>query len=276
VGGKKYVQKDHMESVLFIGIDSYEKPSGNSYVNGQQADLLMLVVLDHQARTYTSLQINRDTMAAFQTLGVTGENGGMITAQIAMSHAYGTGENDSSRNTTKAVSNLLFDTEIPHFATIRMSAISTLNDAVGGVTLELMDDFSMLDGSFKKGETVTLNGEQATAYVQYRGQLEDSTNISRMKRQRQYMTAWMSALQASLEKDKDFITRTSLKIADDFISDMDAEKLDELANCLTTYTSCGILDIPGDSVKGEQFMEFHVDDDALQQMVLELFWTSAE
>ena len=276
VDGKKYVLKDQVESILFIGIDSYEKPSTNSYVNGQQADLLMLLVLDHQNKTYTSLQINRDTMASFQMLGVTGENGGMTTAQIALSHAYGTGQNDSSRNTTKAVSNLLFNTEIPHFATIRMSAIATLNDAVGGVTVELLDDFDMLNSSFVKGETVTLNGEQATAYVQYRGQLEDSTNISRMARQRQYMTAWLSALKTTLEMDKNFIANTSLKIADDFISDMTVEKLDELADCFLTYTSCGILEIAGESVKGDEYMEFHVDDAALQKQVLELFWECME
>lgn len=276
VNGEKYVLKDNIQSVLFLGIDSYETSPSQSYVNGQQADLLMLLVLDHESQAYTMLQINRDTMATFQTLGVTGENGGSTTAQIALSHAYGTGANDSSRNTTKAVSNLLYGVEIPHFATIRMSAIPALNDAVGGVTVELLDDFTVLDSSFTKGATVTLTGEQATAYVQYRGQLEDSTNVSRMARQRQYMAAWATQLETALQQDEHFVSSTMLTVADDMITDMTAEQMEALADCFSTYTSGGILQIAGESVKGEDYMEFHVDEEALQKQVLELFYTRVE
>ncbi len=276
VNGEKYVLKDQVESVLFLGIDSYEGASSQAYVNGQQADLLMLLVLDHEAKAYTVLQINRDTMATFQTLGVTGENGGSITAQIALSHAYGTGANDSSRNTTKAVSNLLYGVEIPHFVTIRMSAIATLNDAVGGVTLELLDDFTMLDSSFTKGATVTLNGEQATAYVQYRGQLEDSTNTTRMARQRQYISAWTSQLETALQQDDSFVSTTMLSVSEDLITDMSVDEMNALADYFSNYTSNGIAQIAGESVKGEEYMEFHVDEDALQKQVLELFYTRVE
>ncbi len=276
VDGEKYAQNEQVEAVLFLGIDSYETALTDTYMNGQQADLLMLLVLNHQSRSYTVLQINRDTIASFQTLGVTGENGGTTTAQIALSHAYGTGANDSSRNTTKAVSNLLYGVDISHFATIRMDAISVLNDAVGGVELELLDDFSSLDPSFVKGATVTLKGENATAYVQYRGQLENNTNISRMQRQRQYISAWSSQLKNALESDDSFVSSVALDIADSLITDLSVDQMNALGEYFTEYRSDGIAEVVGESVMGDEFMEFHVDEDALQKQVLNLFYTKID
>ena len=276
VNGEKFALNDQVEALLFLGIDSYETATSDTYLNGQQADLLMLLVLDHQSRSYTVLQINRDTIASFQTLGVTGESGGTTTAQIALSHAYGTGANDSSRNTVKAVSNLLYGVDIPHFATIRMNAVPILNDAVGGVTLELLDDFTDLDPSFTKGSTVTLMGEQATAYVQYRVQLENNTNVSRMERQRQYMSAWTSQLRDALKQDDNFASSVALDIADSLITDLSVDQLNALGDYFSEYTSNGIVEVVGDSVQGEEYTEFHVDEKALQQQVLDLFYTRVE
>lgn len=276
VDGDKYTLKDNVESVLFIGVDTYETEAAQSYINGQQADLLMLLVLDHADQSYTVMQLNRDTMTQIKTLGVTGESSGTITAQLALAHAYGTGQNDSSRNTVKAVSNLLYGVDIAHYATIRMNAIPVLNDAVGGVTVELLDDFTDLDSAFTKGATVTLSGDQATAYVQYRSQLENNTNISRMARQKQYMTAWSAQLKVSLEQDESFVSATVMEISDDLISDLTVEQMNKLAGCFETYASKGILEVAGESVQGEEFMEFHVDEEALQQQVLDLFYAKVE
>ncbi len=276
VDGQKYARNEQVEALLFLGIDSYETEASDTYLNGQQADLLMLLVLNHQSRSYTVLQINRDTMASFQTLGVTGENGGTTTAQIAMSHAYGTGANDSSRNTVKAVSNLLYGVNIPHFATIRMNAISVLNDAVDGVEVELLDDFTSLDPSFVKGAVVTLKGDQATAYVQYRVQLENNTNTSRMQRQQQYVSAWSSRLRDKLESDDRFVSSVAMDIADGLVTDLSVDQMNTLGDYFTDYTSNGIVDIAGDSVKGETYMEFHVDEEALQKQVLDLFYTKID
>ena len=276
VDGEKYALNKQVEAVLFLGIDSYETTPTDMYLNGQQADLLMLLVLNHQTRSYTVLQINRDTVASFRTLGVTGDNGGMMTAPLALSHAYGTGANDSSRNTTKAVSNLLYGVDIPHFATIRMNAISVLNDAVGGVEVELLDDFTVLDPSFTKGACVTLKGEQAVAYVQYRAQLENNTNLDRMKRQQQYMSAWASQLRNKLATDDRFVSSVAMDIADSLVTDLSVDQMNALGEYFTEYTSNGILDVAGESVKGKEYMEFHVDEEALQKQVLDLFYTKAD
>ncbi len=273
VDGKKYTLKENIQSLMFIGIDSYESISSEMYINDRQADFLTLLILDHANKSYSALQINRDTMTRIQTIGLTGENGGSTVAQIALAHAYGTGTKDSSRNTVKAASNLLYGVNIPHYITLPMNSVSVLNDAVGGVSVELLDDFTVLDPAFKKGETVTLKGEQATAYVRYRGELEDSTNIARMARQRQYIAAWMQNLEDAMQKDENFSSRLALDISDDLISDLTVDQLSELSECFMDYEFNGVLEIAGESKQGEKYMEFYVDEDALQKQVLDLFYT---
>ena len=88
--GKGYSRKKKIESVLFLGIDSYGEAverEGNS--NNDQADVLMLVVIDHENKSYNVLQINRDTITAIPMIGTTGDRLGTTLAQIALSHTYG-------------------------------------------------------------------------------------------------------------------------------------------------------------------------------------------
>ena len=270
--GQKYTPKTNVESVLFLGVDEDELSISDTNVNGTQADLLMLYVLDHDEKSYTGVQINRDTIVKFNTIGLNNQANSSIKAQIALSHAFGTGGEDSSRNTLDAVSKLFFNMKLDHFYTIRMNAIPILNDAVGGVTVELLDDFSSLDPAYTKGATVTLKGDQATAYVQYRAQLEDSSNVSRMERQKQYMSAWTSLFFEKFNTDEDFVISAFKGIADYMQTDMSVNTLDELADDFSSYKSMGVLNIAGDPpVKGEAHMEFYPDEAALQELFIDLF-----
>ena len=58
----------------------------------------------------------------------------------------------------KAVSNLLFGIEINHYLSFTMDAVALVNDLVGGVQVEVLDDLTFLDPALRKGETVTLKG----------------------------------------------------------------------------------------------------------------------
>ena len=54
-----------------------------------------------------------------------------------------------------------------YYISMNMDAIAILNDAVGGVTVNVTDDFSAVDPSITKGE-VTLKGDQALTFIQTR------------------------------------------------------------------------------------------------------------
>ena len=183
--GTAYARREDLETVLLLGVDKFEGETPEGYVNNQQADFLLLLVMDKQHETCTPIQLNRDTMTQIQILGVTGEPAGTFTGQLALAHTYGSGEEDSCENTVLAVENLLYGVGIDHYVSLTMDGVALLNDLVGGVTVEVLDDFSGIDDSLVQGETVTLKGQQALTYVRSRGGMEDSSNLHRMERQRQ-------------------------------------------------------------------------------------------
>ena len=274
--GTAYAKKENLETVLLLGVDKFEGETPEGYINNQQADFLLLLVMDKQHETCTPIQLNRDTMTQIQILGVTGEPAGTFTGQLALAHTYGSGEEDSCENTVLAVENLLYSVEIDHYVSMTMDGVALLNDLVGGVTLEVLDDFSGVDGTLVQGETVTLKGQQALTYVRSRGGLEDSSNLHRMERQRQYLAALQQQLKAAVQQEDGFTLDALLQLNEYMVSDCTVNQLSELGDSLATYQVSDILTTPGDAQEGEEFMEFTVDESALQQLVMDVFYEPVE
>ena len=271
--GAWYALRDDLETVLLLGVDEFEEESsGGGYRNTQQADFLMLLIFDTDDETFTALHLNRDTMTDIQILGVNGAVAGTTNAQLALAHTYGSGAEDSCRNTVTAVSNLLYGMEIDHYISLTMDAVAILNDLVGGVTVEILDDFSDVDASLVQGETVTLRGSQALTYVRTRLGLEDSSNLHRMERQRQYLTALLGQLQSAIAGDTSFSLSTILEISEYLVSDCTITQLSDLANSMGIYDMEAVYTIDGEAVEGDVYMEYYVDEEALQDLILELFY----
>lgn len=274
--GTAYAKKEGLETVLLLGVDKFEGETPEGYINNQQADFLLLLVMDKQHETCTPIQLNRDTMTQIQILGVTGEPAGTFTGQLALAHTYGSGEEDSCENTVLAVEILLYGMEIDHYVSLTMDGVALLNDLVGGVTVEVLDDFSGIDDSLVQGEIVTLQGQQALTYVRSRGGLEDSSNLHRMERQRQYLAALQQQLKAAVQQEDGFTLDALLQLNEYLVSDCTVEQLSDLGDSLATYQVGGILTTPGEAQEGEEFMEFTVNEAALQQLVMDVFYEPVE
>lgn len=274
--GTAYAKKEDLETVLLLGVDKFEGETPEGYLNNQQADFLLLLVMDKQNETCTPIQLNRDTMTQIRILGVTGEPAGTTTGQLALAHTYGSGEEDSCENTALAVSNLLYGMEIDHYVSLTMDGVALLNDLVGGVTVEVLDDFSGIDDSLMQGEIVTLKGQQALTYVRSRGGMEDSSNLHRMERQRQYLAALQQQLKAAVRQEDGFTLDALLQLNEYMVSDCTVDQLSDLGDSLAAYQVSDILTTPGDAQEGEEFIEFTVDEAALQQLVMDVFYEPVE
>lgn len=274
--GTAYAKRENLETVLLLGVDKFEGETPEGYVNNQQADFLLLLVMDKENETCTPIQLNRDTMTQIQILGVTGEPAGTFTGQLALAHTYGSGEEDSCENTVLAVKNLLYGVGIDHYVSLTMDGVALLNDLVGGVTVEVLDDFSGIDDSLVLGETVTLKGQQALTYVRSRGGMEDSSNLRRMERQRQYLASLQQQLKAAVQQEDGFTLDALLQLNEYMVSDCTVNQLSDLGDSLAAYQVSDILTTPGDAQEGEEFMEFTVDEDALQQLVMDVFYEPVE
>ena len=273
--GQWYVMRENIETVLVIGLDTADNTDPDkheTFENDARADFLMLLIIDRNNETIRALHINRDTMADIPVLGVGGQVIGTTNAQLALAHTYGSGRMDSCINTATAVSVYLYDTPIDHYVSLDMAAIQIVNDAVGGVTLTVLDDFSGIDDSLVKGETVTLMGEHAMRYVRSRGGMEDSTNEHRMIRQRQYLGALHKQTKDRISSDVGFALGLLLGVSEHLVSDCTIYELSDLLQISEQYEFSEIETIAGESIVGDRYMEFYADEDELQKQIIELFY----
>ena len=275
IGGKEYVLNENITTLLLIGVDDMEVVPSKGYRNTAMADFLAVAVFDNEKKTCTLLQIDRNTMTDVPMLGATGDYIGLTTEQITYAHSYGDGLEESCENTALAVSRFLYGMKIDNYLSLTMAAITALNDAVGGVTVTIEDDFTGADETLVKGETVTLMGEHAFHYVHDRLNLADSRNTSRMRRQATYMTALVDKLREKLEEDNAFVLELYSAVADYLVTDCDISELSQISEELSTYELSGIVTPEGESVNGE-YTEFYPDEEALQQLIADLFYLPVE
>lgn len=277
VNGKHYKLKEELETVLVMGVDDSDvQQDTETFLNSNQADFLLLIVVDHSTKSYTSVALNRDTMTKVPVLGVDGFFVEWKEEQLALAHTYGSGLRDSCENTVWAVSELLYQVPIEHYTALSMPAIGLANDAVGGVTVTIDDDFGDTDPTLVKGETIKLNAEQAEHFVRSRKGVSDQTNLNRMSRQKTYMSAWHKLALEEINKDSSFILTLLTLVSDYMVSDMTINELSDFANFMSEYTDNGVIDTKGEAVKGEEYMEYYVDEQDLQQIVLNLFYDQVE
>jgi len=229
-------------------------------------------VFDEIDKSYSVLTLNRDTMMDIGVLGLGGNPAGTIFAQLALAHTYGSGLEDSCENTVRTVSDFLSGLTVDYYLSMNMDAIAILNDAVGGVAVNVVDDFSQIDSTIPMGE-VTLNGEQALVYVHTRKDVSDQMNISRMDRHKEYMENFVTAFSEKVKESDTFILKTYEKVAPYIVSDCSFNSLSAMLNRYADYELREIVTPDGENKLTDKYMEFYVDEEALDELILKMFYT---
>lgn len=272
-GGESYYPRQDITTFMLLGIDrTGPAVSSNSYLNSGRADFIMLLVFDDKEKKVDVLHLNRDTMLNMQILGVGGLPAGSAYGQLALAHTYGTGLEDSCENTKKTISDFLYSLNIDYYASMSMDAISKINDLLGGVKVNVTDDFSAVTPYIPKGE-VLLSGEQAIAFVRTRAQVGDQLNVSRMSRQEAYLKGIFNVISKKVSSNSDYLLQIYNEISDYIVTDADALALSNLANRFSQYSFGEIRTPAGDNVLGDEFMEFHVHPADLDNIILDLFYS---
>lgn len=270
--GVSYYPRQDITVVMVSGIDlNGPVKSSGTYNNPGAADMVSLLVFDQTNEKINVISINRDTMMEIPVLGMKGRPAGTIHGQLALAHTYGTGLADSSVNLRNAVSNFLYGTQINYYVTMNMDAISIMNDAVGGVTVNVTDDFSEIDSTIPLGQ-VTLTGSQAVNYVRGRRGVGDGLNLNRMERHKAYMAGFLTALDDTAENSQSSLVTAFEEAGPYMVTDCNTKILASLMDRYGDYELGEILSVEGENVKGEQYMEYHVDEKALDKLILEYLY----
>ena len=88
-----------------------------------------------------------------------------------------------------------------------------------------------------------------------------------MERQTQFLEA-LAKKMADRGGDAAFYTKILTELEDQIVTDVTAEDLERLS----TYEMAGTKKLPGETRAGEAHDEYRLDEDALYEMILELFY----
>ena len=269
-----YVKKGNLETYLIAGIDAPGKVEKVTEYDGTgQCDVLAVIVRDRSTDQCKLLSIDRNTITAVKSLDNDGTYLDTTDIQLSLAHAMGFDQQVRAENTVDAVSHLLGDQKIDGYAMVNMGAIQVVNDMVGGVTVTIEDDFSDIDPSMKKGETVTLMGEQAEKYVRSRKEVADGSNQNRMSRQSNYEEAFKPAFRSKCAENSKFPLEVYHAMEDYMTTNISAKKFCRLAILMSDENQDEKVSISGTyGLDEDDWQTFTPDEDSLQETILELFY----
>ena len=269
--GKKYRYNSHLSNYLLLGIDTEgEIAQEKETLSGGQSDAIFLVAYDRKEETAQILAIPRDTMTTIYIYNIDGTYVTSQTDHLTLQYAYGDGREMSCKITRDAVSNLLYGVPIIGYTAINLDSIPLLVDAVGGVTLTVPDDsMEEVNPEYKKGAEITLTSETAENYIRYRDKYSHHQALVRTERQKSFINAFADRVLTLQAQDPHTITDIYETLKPQMVTNMSNDIYLDLAGAKRVGE---IRTIPGEGVATDLFDEYHVDDKALYELILDVFY----
>ena len=277
--GKQYQYNHNIRTYLMMGIDTDEKVAkAKNYNSGGQSDAMFLLVVDAASQTLKVVSINRNTITEIALCDEKGYDLGSVNSQICLQHAFGDGKRLSCTRSVDAVSKLFGNIPISGYLAMNMGAIPQMNDAIGGVDLTVLQNISdkKRGVKLKRGKDVTLSGEEAYCYLRSRDLDEYDSATDRLRRQEQYIVAYFDKLHTIAAGDSSRVVDVYDSISDYLVTSVDFTNLiTELMNY--AFSENQMYTVPGDTVIGDEgYEEYHVDEDAMQKLLIQVFYTPVE
>ena len=271
--GETYKYNDHLSNYLFLGIDTREAvDTYRSQADAGQADAIFLVSMDRAAEKIKVLFIPRDSMTRIETFNPYGQSLGETTDHLNIQYAFGDGKEKSCDLMKTAVSNMLDGLPIQGYCSMNMDGISVITDFVGGIQLTIPDDsLADVNPEYKKGAVVDITGETAEQFVRYRDIDKTQSALVRQERQKTFLQALVQKAQEKAGEDAGFVTGLYGSVKSYTVTNMG----NDIFAKLLAASQNGITDtetVPGEGTHGENFDEYHIDEDALSDLIISMFY----
>jgi LCP family protein required for cell wall assembly len=263
--GQEYVKNRDLKTVLFLGIDDVPA-QGDLIGKGGRSDAIVLLIVDKKNKTARMLEISRDTMTDVDVYDNDGAFLYTAHMQLCMQYAFGDSPKRSCFLTKKKISDLLYGLDIDYCASLTMEGIAVIVDGMGGVTLTMPEDLTEIDPSYVEGATVHMDGAEVERFVRARDKETTGGNTRRMERQNWFLLE----LVRQIKHNSQLSVSGLVDLAKPYMeTDLDADTLTLLHDCALSSDS---LKVPGESKLGELHDEYYIDDDALQELMIQLFY----
>lgn len=271
--GETYKYNDHLSNYLFLGIDTRETvDTYQSQADAGQADAIFLVSMDRATEKIKVLFIPRDSMTRIEVFNPYGQSLGETTDHLNIQYAFGDGKEKSCELMKTAVSNMLDGLPIQGYCSMNMDGISVITDFVGGIQLTIPDDsLADVNSEYKKGAVVDITGETAEQFVRYRDIDKTQSALVRQERQKTFLQALVQKAQEKAGEDAGFVTGLYDSVKSYTVTNMG----NDIFAKLLAASQNGITDtetVPGEGTHGENFDEYHIDEDALSDLIISMFY----
>ena len=274
--GKKYQYNNRVTTLLYAGLDSFDELKQTAtYGDKARADSIMLIVLDEASKKMSVVAINRDTMTEVHRFSRNGGDLGTYVTHLGYAYANGDGGTASCENLKTAVSTLFNNLPIDGYMVSNQTSIAMINDLVGGVTVTVPNnDLATQYPELTEGNIVTLDESNVRAYVQQRDTAVDFSNEGRIERQKSFVLSFMDEF-GTLVKDNSMQVWDELEECSDWMqTDITKNRYLSLADAFsqTNLAPDSYYILEGEDQLGELHDEFYYDEDALQELIIKLFY----
>lgn len=206
----KYVTSQAKDmNILLIGTDGRESTD-----NSSRADTLMMIHVDKDTNTITTVSLPRDSYVYIPC----------EDAYDKVNHAFSYGDANWANKgggracTMKTVQNVFELPELDNYVEVDFSKMMKIVDLVGGIDLTPTHTFCEMDENeladqycFTEGKTIHMNGAMALAYSRHR---KSDSDIYRAGRQEEVVKALFSKAKGQGLWDLYKLSKEVLKIVD--------------------------------------------------------------
>ena len=270
--GKTYVYNDHLSNYLFMGIDTRGDMETAESGNAGQADAVFLVSLDRVTKEMQVISIPRDTMTEIEMFSVSRKSLGLMENHINLQYAQGDGKTESCELMETAVSKLLGGIPVHGYCSVNMDGIPVMTEAAGNVQVVIPDNsLEEVNPEFTEGAEVTLTKDNVEQFVRYRDTGREQSALVRQDRQKIFIEAYMKKAQEQYAKDASFVTGLYESMKPYMVTNMGNDLFVKLLSAAQEGKS-SVHTLPGKGAQGEYFDEYRVDEEALQEMIISVFY----
>lgn len=128
-----------------------------------------------------------------------------------------------------------------------------------------------MNSEYKKGAVVDITGETAEQFVRYRDIDKTQSALVRQERQKTFLQALVQKAQEKAGEDAGFVTGLYDSVKSYTVTNMG----NDIFAKLLAASQNGITDtetVPGEGTHGENFDEYHIDEDALSDLIISMFY----
>ncbi len=288
-GDRIYEYNEEIINLLFLGIDHAGALTDDTdYDNWDagQADAIFVLSLNPADKTIKIVAIPRNSMVDLHIYGTDGKVDEQIRNQICLQYGYAGGGGNGLKEMKRAVSELLYQLPIHSVTAIGYDAIATINDTVGGVDVEVLEDI-VYDPQMVKGNVIHLTGEQAYLYLQYRDTTQVGSPTARLLRQKQYLIAFVDAAKKKIKENPMLVSDMYQTLSDYMNTDITLDEAVFIATEVLDYqfdlNAIYMLEgedriVPYVNEDGEEdfYDDYYLDEESIKKVMIEVFYSEVE